>query len=687
MFQIKQSEATAARRRIPVLLVDITDGFTPETGVLTPTINISKNGATVATGAGTWTEIGNGQYYYEFTAGEVDTLGWIAVNIEKATVSRDYNSVVQVMAYDAFDIVRLGLTSLPNVASGSAGGIITSGTGTSQLNVSAGNVAGSVASVVGAVGSVTGNVGGSVASVTGNVGGSVASVTGAVGSVTGNVGGNVTGSVGSFTTTAIQSIWDDLSANNTVVGSIGKLIVDNLNSPVGSVPANVWTVATRTITGGSLTVAPPTAAQVATQVWSEALPGTYTSGQAGFKLNAAGSAADPWATALPGAYAAGSAGNIIGNRLDASITSRMASFTLPTNFSALTISIGGAVTAGTVSDKTGYSLGASQTFSTTGSVGSVTGAVASVTGAVGSVTGSVGSVTGNVGGNVTGSVGSFSSTAIQSIWTNATRTITGGSLTVAPLTASETAGAVWNSLTSAYTTNGTYGWMVLRSDASAKQGLVTLHQSGGVSRVDADVHAIENDTAAATSWKNILTGVTGETITANLAGNVTGYVETVHTPDNIVDATWNEPRTGHTTLGTFGYYLDAPVSGGGGGGGSTSTLRMGPFLVVSDQSKQEVNVDVLTGSSLPVVLQLVDANGTGIPLTGATLSVKIYTTSGTLVATYTGTASYADAGFVTFTLTSAVTASPGTYYVTVTRTTGASDTSIYGGLRLYVRSN
>lgn len=69
-----------------------------------------------------------------------------------------------------------------------------------------------IASVTGAVGSVTGNVGGNVAgsvgSVTGNVGGNVAgsvgSVTGAVGSVagavasvTGNVGGNVAGSVGS----------------------------------------------------------------------------------------------------------------------------------------------------------------------------------------------------------------------------------------------------------------------------------------------------------------------------------------------------------------------------------------------------------------------------------------------------------------------------------------------------------
>jgi hypothetical protein len=48
------------------------------------------------------------------------------------------------------------------------------------------------------------------------------------------------------------------------------------------------------------------------------------------------------------------AGNL--DSLDAAISSRMASFTLPTNFSALAITAGGAVTAGTVSDKTGYSL-------------------------------------------------------------------------------------------------------------------------------------------------------------------------------------------------------------------------------------------------------------------------------------------------------------------------------------------
>ena len=38
-----------------------------------------------------------------------------------------------------------------------------------------------------------------------------------------------------------------------------------------------------------------------------------------------------------------------------------------------------------------------------------------------------------------------------------------------------------------------------------------------------------------------------------------------------VDAIWDEARTGHTTAGTFGYYLDAPVSTAGGAGSSDWT--------------------------------------------------------------------------------------------------------------------
>lgn len=111
MFQIKLSESTAARRRIPVLLVDSTDGFTPKTGQTGPTVTISKNGATAVSGAGTFTEVGNGVYYYEFTAGEADTLGWIALNVQKATC-RQYNAIIQIMAYDYAAGTNLGLTNL-----------------------------------------------------------------------------------------------------------------------------------------------------------------------------------------------------------------------------------------------------------------------------------------------------------------------------------------------------------------------------------------------------------------------------------------------------------------------------------------------------------------------------------------------------------------------------------------------
>jgi hypothetical protein len=187
MFQIKQSDADAAHRRIPVLLVDITDGFTPETGVTAPTINVSKNGATPVSGAGTWAEIGNGQYYYQLTTGEVDTLGWVSLNIEKATVSRDYNSVVQIMAYDPFDVVRIGLTALPNAAAGAVGGLPT-GNASGQVTVAA-TATGALTSTSFAANSLTAS----------------ALATDAVQEV-------------------VNGVWDEPYASHTTAGTMGKLL-------------------------------------------------------------------------------------------------------------------------------------------------------------------------------------------------------------------------------------------------------------------------------------------------------------------------------------------------------------------------------------------------------------------------------------------------------------------------------
>ncbi len=78
-----------------------------------------------------------------------------------------------------------------------------------------------------------------------------------------------------------------------------------------------------------------TEAGIADAVWDEVLSGHLTAGTTGNALNAAGSAGDPWSTSLPGAYGAGTAGNIIGNYIDAAITSRLASSADGSGFTAI----------------------------------------------------------------------------------------------------------------------------------------------------------------------------------------------------------------------------------------------------------------------------------------------------------------------------------------------------------------
>ena len=92
-----------------------------------------------------------------------------------------------------------------------------------------------------------------------------------------------------------------------------------------------------------------------------------------------------------------------------------------------------------ITSASGVSLASSQTFSTSGSVGSVTGAV--------------GSVTGNVGGNVVGSVASV--TAGVTVATNNDKT--GYSLLTAPPTAGAIADAVWDEAYNEHTAAGTFG--------------------------------------------------------------------------------------------------------------------------------------------------------------------------------------------------------------------------------------
>jgi len=207
------------------------------------------------------------------------------------------------------------------------------------------------------------------------------------------------------------------------------------------------------------------------------------------------------------------------------------------------------------------------------------------------------------------------------------------------LTSAQTASAVWDAATASYTANGSFGLNVLRADQQNKAGNVTLASSGGTNRVDADVHAIVNDTDAATELKGAL----------------------LHNGTDYISAD-----------------LLTPVS-------AATSVHIGPYQLLADGLGADQPLDVNVGTATSIDVQVTDANGTGIDITGATVTAKVYNAGGTLVATYAGTATYADNGRLSFGLTTTVTNTSGTYTVTVTRTTGASDTQVFGPLKLYVR--
>jgi hypothetical protein len=151
--------------------------------------------------------------------------------------------------------------------------------------------------------------------------------------VTTTVTGRIDAAVSTRATQASVDAVDDYV--DTEVAAI-KAVTDRLNSTlvsVGSPNAYIFTAEALALapTGGSA----PTAAAIADAVWEEAIGDhSGTSGSTAEALAAAGSAGDPWITALPGAYTAGQAGYLVGNNLDAAVSTRATQTSvddLPTN--------------------------------------------------------------------------------------------------------------------------------------------------------------------------------------------------------------------------------------------------------------------------------------------------------------------------------------------------------------------
>lgn len=111
MELIKLSESQQSRRKLYFHLVDDTDGKTPETGEAGGSPQLSKNGGSFAAATNTLVHVGNGTYYLDLTASEVDTLGTLLFRY-KSTNTREFVDRVQVVAFDPCESTDLGLSYL-----------------------------------------------------------------------------------------------------------------------------------------------------------------------------------------------------------------------------------------------------------------------------------------------------------------------------------------------------------------------------------------------------------------------------------------------------------------------------------------------------------------------------------------------------------------------------------------------
>jgi len=240
--------------------VDVSDGFTPEVGITLGAADeaeILKSNTTTTTdiSAATWAAISgcDGWYGLTLTTSHTDTIGPLTVMVNDDSVCLPVFARFQVIEEAAYDTI-FAASALPASTTNITAGTVTTATNVTTVNGLAANVITAASIAADAI---------TDAKVAADV--TIASVTGAVGSVTGNVGGNVNGSVGSVTAgvtvttnndktgyglsaTAVDEIWDEPTAGHSTAGTTGEALTD----------------------AGS-----------AGDPWSTALPGAYGVGSAG----------------------------------------------------------------------------------------------------------------------------------------------------------------------------------------------------------------------------------------------------------------------------------------------------------------------------------------------------------------------------------------------------------------------
>lgn len=184
-----------------------------------------------------------------------------------------YPVYVQLVGFNPADGVRLGLTALPNAAVNATGGLMTAKRGgTAQAGASS-----TITLDAGASSSDDFYVG------------DVVQIVGGTGAGQSRI---ITDYVGSTKVATVDTAWTTNPSSDSVFVLIPQGIVGVTDT------------------------------DVADAVLGATASSYDDAGTIGEKINDAASAGDPWSTALPGSYTSGQAGKIVGDALDAAVSSR-----------------------------------------------------------------------------------------------------------------------------------------------------------------------------------------------------------------------------------------------------------------------------------------------------------------------------------------------------------------------------
>jgi hypothetical protein len=588
-MQLKQGSTT----NVPFFMRDSTDSNSGKTG-LSPTATIYKNTGSFGAPAGAVSEIGNGWYQLAANGTDLANKGMFLIH---ATAT----------GADPWDDNHEVVTDLPGDTVASVTGAV-------------GSVTGAVGSVTGAVGSVTAAVtitAGSVQAIWDALTSALTTVNSIGKLLVTNIDSTISSRLATSGYTAppsaatiAQAVWDALTSALTTTGSIGKLLVTNVNAvlstlvttshfdtiigtPAVSIAADIAEVEAETdgiasipttdntaaITAikaktDNLPAAPaatgdiPSASTIATAVWSVLTSALTTSGSIGKllvdKVDAAISSIKAKTDNLPAAPAAtgdamtltsgerttltgviwntltsalttvGSIGKRLADNVDTNIGSRAAPADIPTsNITAIKAKTDNLPT-----------IPASQ-----GDVTTVGTAVATVQTTVNGINVAVSSIPTNPlltsDSRLNNLDAKVSDVKTKTDNLPASPAATGAAMTLTSGERTSIGAAVWASTFAL--TAGSWGRFLYDQIAYIIGSL-----DGGVALTNADKNTLVDKIWDEPVAGHMTAGTTGEAVQSGGGGG--------GDPAAIADAVWQRARIGAQPSGSFGEFIDAPIS-------------------------------------------------------------------------------------------------------------------------------